>query len=91
MENYMLVGQIAEKANYKNGLLNGEAIWFSEKGAPIKLYTYKDDKFHGPYKTYTSEGVIAKEGQYKNDVKCCVWKRYKDGKLVEEKDLDKRS
>ena len=85
-----LSGQIAEKANYKEGLLDGESKWFAENGNLMKSIAYKANLFHGPYKTYDSKGLIAKEGHYKNDVKCCVWKRFKDGDLVEEKDLDKR-
>ncbi|RAJ12988.1 toxin-antitoxin system YwqK family antitoxin [Olleya aquimaris] len=87
---YYLSGQVAEKAYYKNGLLDGESTWYTENGNLIKIITYKADKFHGAYKTYNKEGLIATEGQYRDDVKCCVWKRYKDGVLVEEKDLDKK-
>ncbi|WP_397362168.1 toxin-antitoxin system YwqK family antitoxin [Olleya sp. R77988] len=87
---YYLNGQVAEQAFYKDGLLNGEAKWFAENGTLMKLISYKADKFDGAYKTYTKEGIIAVEGQYRNDLKCCVWKRYKSGKLVEEKDLDKK-
>ncbi len=87
---YYLNGQIAEQAYYKDGLLDGVSKWYAENGKIMKLITYQDDKFHGDYKTYTKNGDIATEGKYKDDLKCCVWKRYKEGKLVEEKDLDKR-
>lgn len=87
---YYLSGQVAEKAHYKDGLLDGESKWFAENGNIIKIINYKADKFDGYYKIYNKNGVIATEGQYKNDVKCCVWKRYKDGELVEEKDFDKK-
>ncbi|MEM5539887.1 MULTISPECIES: toxin-antitoxin system YwqK family antitoxin [unclassified Olleya] len=88
---FYLNGQIAEKAYYMDGLLHGESKWYAENGTIMKLITYNANKFEGPYKTYTKDGVIAVEGYYKDDVKCCVWKRYKDGKLVEEKDLDKKA
>lgn len=87
---YYLNGQIAEKAYYKDGLLDGESKWYAENGTIMKLITYQANKFHGDYKTYNKNGEIATEGQYKDDLKCCVWKRYKNGKLVEEKDLDKK-
>ena len=88
---YYINGQIAEQAFYKDGLLDGESKWYAENGTLMKMITYKAGKFDGPYKTYNKEGLIATEGHYKDDLKCCVWKRYKDGKLVEEKDLDKKA
>ncbi|QXP61621.1 toxin-antitoxin system YwqK family antitoxin [Olleya sp. HaHaR_3_96] len=87
---YYLNGQVAERAQYQDGLLHGESKWYGENGTLIKSITFKLDKFDGAYKTYNKEGLIATEGQYKDDVKCCIWKRYKAGKLVEEKDLDKK-
>ncbi|SFJ07889.1 toxin-antitoxin system YwqK family antitoxin [Olleya namhaensis] len=87
---YYLSGQVAEKALYRDGLLHGEANWFAENGKLIKVITYKNDKFDGVYKAYNKQGVIATEGHYRDDVKCCIWKRYKNGAVVEEKDLDKK-
>lgn len=88
---YYLNGQIAEQTNYLSGLLHGECKWFSEKGTIMKSINYKGGKFEGAFKTFDKEGVLTREGNYKNDIKCCIWKRYKNGKLVEEKDLDKNN
>jgi len=88
---YYLSGQIAETANYSKGKLNGESVWYSETGVKIRVYSYKDNLFHGLFQTYNTKGELLIEGHYRNDVKHGVWKLYKDGKLIEEKDVTKRS
>ena len=47
--------------------------------------------FHGLYKTYDLKGNLLSEGNYSNDLRKGIWKFYKDGKLVEEKDLTRKS
>jgi len=88
---YYLSGQIAETANYANGKLNGESVWYSETGVKIRVYSYKDNKFHGLFQTYSTKGSLITEGHYRNDVKYGIWKHYKNGKLVGEEDVTKRS
>lgn len=88
---YYLSGNLAETTNYVNGKLEGESITYSEKGKVLRIETYKENKFHGLYKTYDLKGNVTQEGQYFNDVRKGIWKFYKDGKLVEKKDVTKRS
>ena len=88
---YYLSGSIAETTNYVNGSLQGESIAYSEKGKILRVETYKDNMFHGLYKTYDLKGNLLSEGNYSNDLRKGIWKFYKDGKLVEEKDLTRKS
>jgi antitoxin component YwqK of YwqJK toxin-antitoxin module len=88
---YYLSGKLAETTNYVNGKLQGESIAYSEKGKILRLETYKDNKFHGLYKTYDLKGNLTSEGNYFNDTRKGIWKFYKDGQLIEEKDLTKKS
>ena len=46
---------------------------------------------HGLYKSYDEKGNLVIEGQYKNDYRHGIWKTYKNGKLLEEKDETRRS
>jgi len=88
---YYLSGGLAETTNYVNGKLEGESIAYSEKGDTLRIETYKDNKFHGPYKTYDLKGNLTQEGNYYNDLRKGVWSFYENGKLIEKKDLTKRS
>jgi len=88
---YYLSGQIAETMYYINGLLNGESISYSEKGKVLRIENYKDNLFHGVYKTFDIKGNPVEDGQYFNDERKGIWRFYQNGKLIEEKDLTRRS
>jgi hypothetical protein len=88
---YYLSGKVAETINYENGQLQGESIAYSEKGKVLRVETYKDNMFHGLYKTYDLKGNLLSEGNYFKDERKGIWKFYKNGKLVEEKDLTRKS
>jgi len=79
-------GQMAEKAFYKNGLLHGEAKWFSEDSTLIKVSHYKDDKLEGKTINYDGSGKVASEGEYVKNKKHGVWKYYEDGEIIKEID-----
>jgi antitoxin component YwqK of YwqJK toxin-antitoxin module len=78
---YYKNGSVGEKAFYKNGKLNGEAKWFSEKSTLLRLTNYKDDVLHGNSMNYDSAGDITSEGNYIEDQKKGIWSYYEDGKL----------
>jgi|GEM_PF-733397 len=58
---------LAEVANYKHGLLEGEHRIFDENGTLKELYTYREDKKSGPFKIYQSAGVLLTEGTFLDD------------------------
>ncbi|WP_375239000.1 toxin-antitoxin system YwqK family antitoxin [Aurantibacter sp.] len=88
---YYLSGQLAETMHYKKGFLYGESLSYSEKGKLLRVENYKNDLFHGVYKTFDGNGKPVEEGQYFNDERKGVWKFYENGKLVEERDLTRKS
>lgn len=83
---YYKNGLVGEKAFYKNGKLNGEAKWFSEKSILLRVNTYKNDALHGKSINYDSAGNITSEGHYIEDQKKGIWNYYKDGELTKEID-----
>lgn len=80
-------GEIAERQNYNQGILNGTSIWYSDKGVVLKEFNYVNDELHGEAKFYNPKGELIVEGFYKRGKKDNIWKYYKNGKLVEEKDF----
>ncbi|WP_339755279.1 toxin-antitoxin system YwqK family antitoxin [uncultured Winogradskyella sp.] len=75
-------GLVAEKAFYKNGKLNGESKWFSEKNILLRYTNYKDNLHHGKSINYDSEGNVTTEGNYIEDQKKGIWLYYKAGILT---------
>jgi antitoxin component YwqK of YwqJK toxin-antitoxin module len=88
---YYISGQLAETMHYKKGVLNGESLSYSEQGKLLRVENYKDNLFHGVYKTFDGKGNPLEEGQYFNDERKGIWKFYKNGKLIEERDLTRKS
>ncbi|WP_111683821.1 toxin-antitoxin system YwqK family antitoxin [Winogradskyella tangerina] len=83
---FYINGNIAEKANYLNGELNGKSEWFSEDNLMLRESVYKQGKLQGLTKNYDKKGLIASEGNYKDDKKAGIWKYYKNGKITKEID-----
>jgi antitoxin component YwqK of YwqJK toxin-antitoxin module len=83
---YYKNGLVAEKAYYKDGKLNGEAKWFSEKSILLRLATYVEDELHGISINYNMQGDKTSEGTFIKDQKKEIWKYYKNGKLSKEID-----
>lgn len=77
---------IAEKQNYRNGKLQGQALSFSENSQVVKIYNYENDLLQGKAQFFNSKGDLLAEGQYKNDKKDGVWKKYENSKIKEEID-----
>lgn len=88
---FYLNGQLAQQENYSSGILVGESRWFSESGKLIRIFNYLNGELHGPAKVYDSSGNIEMEGVYQKDRRHGIWKFYKNGKLVKEKDFTRRS
>ncbi len=84
---YYKDGQMAERALYDHGKMEGISSWYSPKGIEIKTFVYENDELHGHAKYYDDTGEIIAEGPYKRGKKTGVWRYYNDGKLVKEKDF----
>lgn len=80
-------GQMAEKAFYVNGQMDGISTWYSPNGNLLKEFNYTNGQLHGMAKYYDKDGRLLAEGSYKNDKKHGIWKYYENGELTEEKDF----
>ena len=69
---------------YKNGLKEGNDIYYAPTGTVLKKLIYKNDELHGPGSYYDATGKVVLEGNYKNGKKHGIWKTYKNGKFVKE-------
>ncbi|EDP69622.1 putative inner membrane protein translocase component YidC [Flavobacteriales bacterium ALC-1] len=83
---YYKDGSFAEKAFYKNGMLDGEAKWFSEKNTLLRSSKYKADRLNGKTINYDADGKVTSEGSYEEDMKKGIWRYYKGDKLTKEID-----
>ena len=83
---YYKNGNLAEKANYKNGLLDGTSYWFTEKKDTLRISNYTNDKLNGLSIYNDAAGQLSAKGNYKNNLKVGAWLYYKDGELQKEID-----
>ena len=60
-------GQLAWKANIKNGKRNGLSRDWDENGKLESEASYKDDKLHGLSKDWYRNGALKRERDYKNN------------------------
>ena len=79
-------GQLAEKANYVDGKIEGLSEVYSLKSVVLKSFIYVNGELHGPSKSFNGKGELLAEGQYKRGKKTGIWKFYENKKLKEEKD-----
>lgn len=78
-------GSVAETANYKNGILNGERKLVYENGNNEIIENYVNDKLHGVYRTFYPTGKKELEMNYVDGVIEGISKKYyESGKLSEE-------
>ncbi|MCB0461909.1 MAG: toxin-antitoxin system YwqK family antitoxin [Flavobacteriaceae bacterium] len=80
-------GQLAEKATYVNGKIEGLSEVYSLKGVVLKSFIYENGELHGPAKSFNGKGELLSEGQYKRNKKTGIWKYYENNKLVDEKNF----
>jgi antitoxin component YwqK of YwqJK toxin-antitoxin module len=78
--------QLAEKAMYNNGKIEGTSEWYSLKGVVLKSFIYENNELHGISKVYNGKGELEAEGLYNRGKKTGIWKFYKNNKLVNQKD-----
>lgn len=71
------------EGNWKDGKLVYNKIFLD--GVLDEEFHYKDEKKHGGFKQYHSNGKIEQEGEFKDDEKNGLWKSYNDkGNLTQE-------
>ena len=80
-------GQLAEKATYVDGKIEGLSEVYSLKGVVLKSFIYENGELHGPSKSFNGKGEMLSEGQYKRNKKTGIWKFYENNKLVDEKNF----
>lgn len=80
---------IAEEANYANGLKNGNYKAYTLKGIVIEDSNYKNGMLDGPAVYRDPLGNLASRGNFKNGQKNGVWEFYENGKLVKKDNVNK--
>ena len=80
-------GQLAEKANYIAGKIEGLSEVYSLKGVVLKSFMYENGELHGPSRSFNGRGEMLSEGQYKRGKKTGIWKFYENNKLIDEKNF----
>jgi len=79
--------QISEEVNYQNGKKEGKETHYAPTGVAVKVYNYVEDQLHGEAKHYDERGKLTIEGQYKKNKKTGIWKYYKNGEYMDQKDF----
>jgi len=80
-------GQLAEKANYINGKIEGLSEVYSLKGVVLKSFMSENGELHGPSRSFNGKGEMLSEGHYKRGKKTGIWKFYENNKLIDEKNF----
>jgi antitoxin component YwqK of YwqJK toxin-antitoxin module len=70
---YFQNGQINYKYSFKNGIEDGEWVWYNEEGNLLKKAIYKDGELNGEWITYHSNGQINVKGQFENGEEIGEW------------------
>jgi antitoxin component YwqK of YwqJK toxin-antitoxin module len=83
-------GQISEKFNYKDGILDGQYVKYYENGHLEIKRNYKEGKIYGVCLMYYENGRLYKKSNWKNSELDGEWLQYyKNGKLAEKKNYKK--
>lgn len=69
-------GVIFQKANYKNGKLEGVRKVFYESGQLKQEGKYSNHKREGVWKTFYKNGKIETKGKYRSNEKIGIWKTF---------------
>ena len=65
-------------------LICKKEVSFWENGQPKEIKSFKKNKVHGKYITYSDVGNIIQEGKFKKGKKVGWWKHYYKSQLVRE-------
>lgn len=80
---------IAEEANYKNGLKNGSYKKYTMKGTVLEDSNYKKGELDGSAIFNDPLGNLVSKGNFKNGKKFGIWEFYQDGKFIKKENMDK--
>lgn len=80
---------IAEEANYSNGLKKGKYRKYTVKGILLEDSNYNNNVLDGPAVYKDPLGNLASKGNFKAGKKTGTWAFYENGKLVKKDNLDK--
>ncbi|MBN1145546.1 MAG: toxin-antitoxin system YwqK family antitoxin [Bacteroidales bacterium] len=75
---YPETGKINSTLNYKNGIKEGEEIWYWENGNPCRVTPYVKGVIEGIRKYYYEDGKLMAETPYKNGYPGTGLKEYKN-------------
>lgn len=89
--NFYENGKLKSIENWKNGVLNGKHIIYSNDEVKIVEYNYTNGEESGPYLLNHDNGKPYIIGEFHNSSPSGIWKYYdRDGKLTGENDFSKR-
>ena len=80
---------VAEEANYVNGLKNGSYKKYTMKGVLLESSNYKKGALDGFAIFNDPLGNLVSKGNFKNGKKSGIWEFYQNGKLVKKDNMDK--
>lgn len=69
-------GNILKKANYKDGVLDGEIVFLYDKDALDMVANFKYGKLNGIVEIYSRNNKLQLEGKYLMDKRDSIWKLY---------------
>lgn len=79
---------VAEEANYVNGLKDGSYKSYTMKGTVLEDSNYKAGQLDGPAAYYDPLGKLVAKGIFKNGQKIGKWEYYKDGKPIKKDNVE---
>lgn len=77
-------GQISYYESYKEGLLDGESVWYSRTGRVLLSEIYSKGKLHGEQKSYYENGNLKSIVKYLNGRVDGIIAYDKNGKILHE-------
>lgn len=80
---------VAEEANYANGVKEGSYKKYNMKGAILEDSNYKNGELDGPAIYNDPQGKLVSRGNFKNGQKTGAWEFYEKGKLVKKDNSEK--
>lgn len=84
----LFIGDIIEYSEaYTDGKLNGDKIWYSDKGNIVMTESYINGKLNGEQKSYYSNGNIKAITKYKNNRVTGIEFFAQNGKLLHKSDM----
>ncbi|MCR6578946.1 toxin-antitoxin system YwqK family antitoxin [Campylobacter insulaenigrae] len=82
-------GKIEVEGTYKNGKYIGAYKLYASNGNIVSEQNYnKDGKKDGIFKEYSPDGALMSEEEYKNDLKNGIFRKYRNGAIIDEQKFE---